>query len=118
MGEAAQTGSTLNIRNEADQSAPLGIATTRYEDRIATALLGAGHANAEFKEHEALCGAGLLFLLPALLAQGLLKTKEVYHFPHRIPPANYILTAATRSRSFAQKSKCKIARNYGSKNLL
>lgn len=48
---------------------------------MATALLGAGHANVEFKEHEALCGAGLLFLLPALLAQGLLKTKEVYHFP-------------------------------------
>jgi hypothetical protein len=61
--------------------APLGIATTRYEDRMAAALLGAGHAKVEFKEHEALCGAGLLFLLPALLAQGLLKTKEVYHFP-------------------------------------
>ena len=76
-----QGGSTLNMRNEADQSAPLGIATTRYEDRIAAALLGAGHAKAAFKEHEALCGAGLLFLLPALLAQGLLKTKEVYHFP-------------------------------------
>ena len=52
----AQTGSTLNIRNEADQSAPLGIATTRYEDRVAATLLGAGHAKAAFKEHEALCG--------------------------------------------------------------
>ena len=34
-----------------------------------------------FNEHEAVCGAGLLFLLPALLAHGLLKTKEVYHLP-------------------------------------
>jgi hypothetical protein len=48
---------------------------------MAAALLGAGHANVEFKAHEALCGAGLLFLLPSLLAQGLFKTKEVYHFP-------------------------------------
>ncbi len=48
---------------------------------MAAAVLGAGHASVEFNKHEALCGAGLLFLLPALLAQGLLKTKEVYHFP-------------------------------------
>jgi len=40
--------------------------------------MGAGNASIEFDSHEAVCGAGVLFLLPALLAQGLLKTKEVY----------------------------------------
>ena len=40
--------------------------------------MGAGNASIKFDNHEAVCGAGILFLLPALLAQGLLKTKEVY----------------------------------------
>jgi hypothetical protein len=39
------------------------------------------HALPEFSESQTLCGAGILFLLPALIAQGLLKTKEVYHLP-------------------------------------
>ena len=33
-------GSNLNIRCEADQSASLGKATTRYKDRMAPAVLG------------------------------------------------------------------------------
>ena len=69
------------MRNEADQSAPPGIATTRYEDRMASALLGTGNAAIEFDENEGLCGAGVLSLLPALLAQGLLKTNDVYKIP-------------------------------------
>jgi len=44
-----------------------------------------GHARPEFSGSQALCGAGVLFLLPALIAQGLLKTKEVY----RLPPSHY-----------------------------
>ena len=110
----AQTGSTLNIRNEADQSAPLGIATTRYKDRVAATLLGAGHAKAAFKEHEALCGAGLLFLLPALLAQGLLKTKEVYHIPqnHYYGLESVMLTLAfmalARIKNPEQLKQCKL----------
>ncbi|MEO6230942.1 MAG: putative transposase [Ferruginibacter sp.] len=55
--------------------------TTRFEDRMAAALLGTGHAKVEFDEHEAVSCGGLLFLLPALLMQGLLKTKEVYQVP-------------------------------------
>lgn len=66
------------MRNAADSSTPTGIATTRYEDRAASALMGAGNASIKFDSHEAVCGAGILFLLPALLAQGLLKTKELY----------------------------------------
>jgi hypothetical protein len=41
-----------------------------------------GHASVKFEESQGLCGAGILFLLPALLSQGLLKTKEVYQLPH------------------------------------
>ncbi len=48
---------------------------------MAAAVLGAGNATARFDAHDGLCGAGILFLLPALLAQGLLKTKEVYSVP-------------------------------------
>ena len=80
---------------------------------MAAALLGAGHANVEFKEHEALCGAGLLFLLPALLSQGLLKTKDVYHIPqnHYYGLESIILTLAfmalARIKNPEQLKQCK-----------
>ena len=59
----------------------MGIATTRYEDRILAATCGAGHAATIFEPHEGVCNGGILFLLPALLLQGLLKTQEVYEVP-------------------------------------
>lgn len=58
----------------------MGIATTRYAERVSSAP-----ATIDFEPHEGLCGAGVLFLLPALLAQGLLKTKELY----TMPPTHY-----------------------------
>jgi hypothetical protein len=61
----------------------LGIATTRYEDRTIGILSGRGNAVVHFEAHQAVCGAGVLFLLPALLCQGLLKTSEVYNIPQR-----------------------------------
>jgi Transposase protein len=103
----------LNTRNEADSSAPLGIATTRYEDRTATAVLGAGNATVKFAAHEAVCGAGVLFLLPALLAQGLLKTKEVYQVPqnHYYGLESIVLTLAfmalARIKNPEQLKQCK-----------
>ncbi|MGH7238652.1 MAG: putative transposase, partial [Candidatus Saccharimonadales bacterium] len=64
--------------------APLGIATTRYEERVAASLgRTSGTAPVEFSGHQALCGAGVLFLLPSLLAQGLLRAKEVYRWPEK-----------------------------------
>lgn len=101
------------MRNEADQLAPLGIATTRYEDRMASAILGAGNAAVHFDAHEAVCGAGVLFLLPALLAQGLLKTKEVYNVPqnHYYGLESVILTLAfmalARIKNPEQLKQCK-----------
>ena len=80
---------------------------------MGAAILGAGNATAHFDAHEALCGAGILFLLPALLAQGLLKTKEVYHVPpnHYYGLESIILTLAFmalgRIKNPEQLKQCK-----------
>ena len=63
----------------------MGEATRRSEERATCAARNGDHACVEFEESEALCGAGVLFLLPFLIAQGLLKTKEVY----QLPPTHY-----------------------------
>lgn len=77
-------GSAPGGRTRADVEAPLGIATTRHEERIAASLgKNAGAAPVVFAAHQAVCGAGVLFLLPSLLAQGLLKTREVYQWAER-----------------------------------
>lgn len=80
---------------------------------MASALLGTGNAAIEFEEHEGLCGAGVLFLLPALLAQGLLKTKEVYKIPdtHYYGLESIVLTLAFmalgRIKNPEQLKQCK-----------
>jgi len=80
---------------------------------MAAALLGAGNATVQFDEHEALCGAGVLFLLPSLLAQGLLKTKEVYEVPqsHYYGLESIVLTLAfmalARIKNPEQLKQCK-----------
>ena len=62
-------------------SAPLGIATTRYTDRTLAAVGACGNAMPEFAVHDGVCYGGILFLLPALIAQELFNTKEVYDIP-------------------------------------
>lgn len=80
---------------------------------MASAILGAGNASVQFDAHEAVCGAGILFLLPALLAQGLLKTKEVYDVPqnHYYGLESVILTLAfmalARIKNPEQLKQCK-----------
>lgn len=80
---------------------------------MATAMLGAGNAAIAFNAHEAVCGAGVLFLLPALLAQGLLKTKDVYHVPqsHYYGLESIMLTLAfmalARIKNPEQLKQCK-----------
>jgi hypothetical protein len=59
------------------------MATTRLEDRISCSLGEGTSAYVQFEDSQALSGAGVLFLLPALLAQGLLKTKDVYTWGKR-----------------------------------
>ena len=115
-------GSNLNERNEADQSAPLGIATTRFEDRVFSSLGEGGHAEIKFEESRGLCGAGIMFLVPALISQGLLKTKEVYQLPpkHYYGLESVVLTLAfmflSRVKNPEQLKQCKpgeIGRSLG-----
>jgi len=60
------------------------MATTRVEERVACSLGKGSPAAVKFEESQAVCGAGVLFLLPALLAHGLLKTKEVYQWSSKV----------------------------------
>jgi hypothetical protein len=89
------------------------MATTRYEDRIASAIGIAGHAAVKFESHQALCGAGILLMIPALLSQGLLKTKDVYTLPpnHYYGLESIVLTLAfmalARIKNPEQLKQCK-----------
>lgn len=72
-----------------------------------------GHAQPEFSSEQALCGAGVLFLLPALISQGLLKTKEVYQLPasHYYGVESIVMTlsfmALSRIKNPEQLKLCK-----------
>ena len=74
---------TPNQRNQQDQDSFLGMATTRLEERVSCSIGEGTSGGVQFEEGQALNGGGVLFLLPALLAQGLLKTKEVYTWPSK-----------------------------------
>ena len=77
------------------------------------ALGAGGHAEVKFEESQSLCGAGVLFLLPALLSQGLLKTKDVYRLPdnHYYGLESVVLTLAfmalARIKNPEQLKQCK-----------
>lgn len=64
-------------RSLADKHAPLGIATTNIEGRL-LASAGIGPVSPVFEAHNGLDYGGVLFLLPALLMQGLLSIKETH----------------------------------------
>jgi hypothetical protein len=57
----------------------MGIATTRQSDRIAASLGKTQSALPIFEHANNVCQAGVLFMLPGLLSQGLLKGKQIYH---------------------------------------
>jgi len=91
----------------------LGVATTRYQDRILAATGGGGSADVVFESHEGICNGGILFLLPALLSIGLLKTREVYTIPdtHYYGLESVVLTLAfmalARIKNPEQLKQCK-----------
>jgi hypothetical protein len=93
--------------------APMGIATTRYDERILAATGEGGNAATVFQSHEGVCNGGILFLLPALLLQGLLKTKDVYQLPdnHYYSLEQIMLTLAfmalARIKNPEQLKQCK-----------
>lgn len=89
------------------------MATTRYDERTAAAVGKSSHAAVRFEDNQAVCGAGVLFLLPTLLEQGLLKTNEFYHFPdnHYYSLESVVLTLAfmalARIKNPEQLKQCK-----------
>ena len=78
-------------------NAPMGQATTRYVERALCAVGTGTHAEVQFDGQQSLDGAGVLFLLPALLLQGLLKTQEVYSIK---PGHYYSLTSIVLTLAF------------------
>jgi len=91
----------------------MGIATTRTGDRVLAAVGAGGNAKPEFESHDGVCNGGVLFLLPALLSQGLLKTKELYQIPatHYYGLESVLLTLAfmalARIKNPEQLKQCK-----------
>jgi hypothetical protein len=91
----------------------MGMAVTRIDERVFAAVGMGGNGQPAFGNHEAVCGAGVLFLLPALLEQGLLKTREVYRFPdnHYYGLVSVVLTLAfmalSRIKNPEQLKGCK-----------
>lgn len=89
------------------------MATTRFDERVAAWHGTGGNAEIFFKNNEAVCGAGVLFLLPALIEQGLFKTKEVYELPvnHYYSLESIVLTLAimalARIKNPEQIKQCK-----------
>ena len=91
----------------------MGEATTRFVERTLCPLGKGSHATPEFAENKSLCGAGILFMLPSLLAQGLLKAKEVFRLPasHYYSLESVVLTLAfmalARIKNPEQLKQCK-----------
>jgi hypothetical protein len=91
----------------------MGIATTRHEQRAAAMLGLLNEAPVRFEPNEAVDNAGVLFLLPALLAQGLLQTKEIYQYPqasyysHESIILTLALMALMRIKNPEQLKNCK-----------
>lgn len=56
----------------------MGVATTREVERVAASLGLLQEASPVFESANNVCNAGVLFFVPALLAQGLLKATTVY----------------------------------------
>jgi hypothetical protein len=91
----------------------MGEATTRFVERSLCPLGKGVQAQPEFEKSKALCGAGILFMLPSLLAQGLLKAKEVFRLPssHYYGLESVVLTLAfmalARIKNPEQLKQCK-----------
>ena len=91
----------------------MGEATTRFVERTLCPLGKGVQAPPVFEESRALCGAGILFMLPSLLAQGLLKAREVFRLPasHYYGLESVVLTLAfmalARIKNPEQLKQCK-----------
>lgn len=91
----------------------MGIATTRSFERSPMVRSQLGNAVPVFESNQSVIGAGVLFILPALLSAGLLKAKEVYTLPenHYYGLESVLLVLAfmslSRIKNPEQLEKCK-----------
>ena len=91
----------------------MGIATTRSFERSPMLRKQLGNAIPVFGSNQSVIGAGVLFILPALLSAGLLKAKEVYTLPenHYYGLESVLLVLAfmslSRIKNPEQLEKCK-----------
>ena len=91
----------------------MGIATTRSFERSAMLRKQLGNAVPVFESNQSVIGAGVLFILPALLSSGLLKAKDVYTIPenHYYGLESVLLVLAfmslSRIKNPEQLEKCK-----------
>src|SRR5215210_5242262 len=87
--------SESSMRSLEDKQALLGIATTNIAGR-AMAAAGMGPASPAFDAHNGLDLGGVLFLLPALILQGVLALKET----HQLKAGYYDIEAIILTLSF------------------
>jgi hypothetical protein len=66
-----------------DQQGTYGYATSRELDRTLSSLNKAGNAQMIHEAHNGLYYGGVLLMIPALLSQGLLKSKDIYNYEDR-----------------------------------
>lgn len=91
----------------------MGIATTRSFERSPMLRKQLGNAIPVFESNQSVIGAGVLFILPALLSSGLLKAKDVYTIPenHYYGLESVLLVLAfmslSRIKNPEQLEKCK-----------
>jgi hypothetical protein len=78
-------------RSQADKAAPLGIATTNTEGRVMAAAGLGSHCAPVFESHNGLDFGGVLFLLPALLLQGLFTIKDTHQLKAGYYPIDSIV---------------------------
>jgi len=92
----------------------MGIATTRYEDRMqaATGLLQEAHP--VFEPQAELCHAGILLAIPALISQGLFEYKKVYeplrkgYYGFTSIILTFAIMALCRIKNPEQLKQCKV----------
>lgn len=74
----APIASEPNIRSEQDAHSVLGIATTNELERALASFGVIDSIKPHFESHNSIANGGVLFLLPALLSQGLMTVKQTH----------------------------------------
>jgi hypothetical protein len=80
LEDKGESSTHTTDRNTIDQQSTYGYATSRELERTLSSLGKAGNARMIHEAHNALYYGGVLLMIPALLSQGLLKSKDIYNY--------------------------------------